>query len=198
MTILVDDSGWGSPLGGVLIAAYRPETAEMEIREVPVSYFQGNLFRGHAYLGASAIAAESAVTALRKDGEPVHICSGYIHAGTHRQHPDWKIVKIAGPFQAAIEQALLDYLHKLGFPYQGSTEAYGKLFYEAIRWLKGGKPDRWGMDPERVKLGKTGWATWPIYQKHPYKEATHLAKEFKRRLARERRGRGSSSWNGDD
>lgn len=164
----------------------------MEVREVPVSYFQGDLFRAHTYLGASAVAAQSAVAALRMDGEPVHICSGYIHSRTHREHPDWQIVKIAGPFQAAIEQALLDYLHKLGFPYQGSTEEYGKLFFEAIRWLKGGNPNRWGMDPDRVRLAKSGWLTFSAYRDYPYREAVIIAK----RMKAESRNRGR--WNDND
>jgi len=179
--ILVDDAGWGCAVGGTLIAAYRVETGEIQVREVPVSYFQGDLFRAHAYLGASAIAAASAVTTLRQHGESVQICSGYIHTATHRQHATWKIVKITGPFQARIEQELKDYLHQLGFPYQGSTEAYGKLFFEAIRWLKGGNPNRAGMDPERVKLAKTGWETFEIYRKHPYKRAAEMTAAFKSR-----------------
>lgn len=195
MTIQVDDAGWGCPIGGTLIAAYRVETGEFQAREIPVSYFQGDAFEHKDYLAASAIAAASAVAGpLASAGEPIEICSGYIHATTQRLHPTWKIVKITGPFQARIEQELLAYLHKLGFPYQGSTEAYGKLFFEAIRWLKGGNLNRRGMDPDRVKLGKTGWATWGIYEKHPYAVATKLAQEFKRRQRGGRQGRQGEEW----
>ncbi len=199
MTILCDDSGWGCPLGGCLIAAYRVETGFFHWEEVPVNLFQGQAFIDRAYLDGAAMAAKDAIAVLGPTpGEPVHICSGYVHTETHRQHPDWKIVKITGPFQAIIEKTLKTYLHGLGFPYQGSTEEYGKLFFEAIRWHKGGNPNRRGMEPERVKLGKTGWATWSIYEKHPYWQAKELAREFKRQRARKRRGGRGGSWNGEE
>lgn len=191
-------------IGGVLIAAYRVETGEFHAEEIPVALFQGQRFAHRDYLRVSADCAAKCLDTIRAGAppcnakEPIHICSGFIHAETHRRHPSFKIIKVEGPFQDRIEKELLDHLNKLGFPYKGSTEEYGKLFFEAVRWLKGGNPNRRGMDPERVKLGKTGWATWEIYQKHPYKEATHLAKEFKRRLALERRGRRGGSWDGED
>src|SRR2546430_13392276 len=51
--------------------------------------------------------------------------------------------------------ALLEYLNGLGFPFKGSTEDYGKLFWEAFMWLKGGNPNARGMITERVAKAKT-------------------------------------------
>jgi len=187
MTILVDDAGWGCAVGGVLIAAYRVETQEFTAWEIPVTDFQGDCFTHRRYLSTAAVCTHRCLDTLRVGlpphdaKEPIQICSGYIHSETHRQHPSFQIVKITGPFQARIEQALLEYLHKLGFPYQGSTEEYGKLFFEAIRWLKGGNPNRRGMDPDRVKLAKWGWQTFSAYRDHPYRKAVEIARAMKRR-----------------
>ena len=190
--ILVDDAGWGSPVGGCLIAAYRVETHFFHWEEVPVNFFQGQAFIDRAYLDGAALAAKDAIAVLGPTpGEPIHICSGYVHTETHRQHPDWKIVKIKGPFQAIIEKTLKTYLHGLGFPYQGSTEEYGKLFYEAIRWLKGGNPNRPGMDPKRVLLAKSGWRTFPAYRDYPYRKAIDVARALKRRPR-------FGDWNGEE
>lgn len=189
--LYVDDAGWGSPVGGTLIAAFRPETSEFHVEEIPVVFFQAPLFEAKAYLNVSADKAEDAVRALHPGpGEPIHICQGYIHTETHRRHPHWKITKIEGPFQAKIEQALVAYLNGLGFPYKGSSEQYGKLFYESIKWLKGGNMNRRGMDSEREKLGKSGWLTWSAYRNHPYSIAKQVAADLKRAQRRSRWNRG--------
>ena len=191
MTILCDDAGWGSIIGGVLIAAYRPETTEFHVSEVPVEQFQGLAFARKDYLDGAVTAALASLEALHADQrDPITICSGFIHEKTRALLTSYgrsvTVAKITGPFQELIEKELLAYLNRLGFPYRGSTEDYGKLFWESVKWLKGGNPNRCGMVPERVKLAKTGWETFQFYQEHPYAEAARLAKAFKARKKRER------------
>ena len=168
-------------IGGVLIAAYRTETGEFVAYEIPATDFQGGCFTHRRYLSTSWVCAQRSLDTLKHTaGEPIEVCSGFIHDETHRKL-DCKIVKIGGPFQERIESALLDYLHKIGFPYQGSTEAYGKLFFQSVMWLKGGNPNRRSMDAERVRMAKTGWRTFHFYRDLPYLEAVAAAKQFKSR-----------------
>ena len=126
---------------------------------------------------------------------------GSLHAGQstaadeveHDRHVAQDISHVAGDLQPprehglhGIELALKEYLHGLGFPYEGSTEAYGKLFFESIRWLKGGNPARRGMEPDRLKLAKSGWRLFHVYQQNPYPEAVRIARQMKRQRSRAR------------
>lgn len=175
-------------VGGMLIGCYRVETGEFVAHDIPICEFQA-AFASRHYLHVAWTAAQLGMMDLaRKKDEPVQVCQGFVNSEIRRMLgvPG---SKITGPFQARIEQALRDYLNGLGFPFKGSTEEYGKLFFESVRWLKGGNPQRRGMDPERVKLAKSGWRTFPAYQKYPYTEAKQVAAEIKRS---QRRGR----WNG--
>ena len=158
----------------------------MAVEIVAPDYFQGQRWERREYLAEAARAAGKAVAAVHQPGDRVEICSGFIHRATQHDHPDWKIVKITGRFQSRIELALKEYLHGLGFPYEGSTEAYGKLFFESIRWLKGGNPARRGMEPDRLKLAKSGWRLFHVYQQNPYPEAVRIARQMKRQRSRAR------------
>lgn len=184
MTIQIDDAGWGSLVGGCLIGCYRVETGEFTAHEIAVENFQGELMASRRYLPIAWEAAKRGLDVLRHENnalrEPIEVCQGWVNQDIRRKLgvPG---SKITGPFQARIEAVLLEYLRGLGFDYRGSTEEYGKLFFESVRWLKGGNPNRRGMDPERMKLAKTGWKTFPAYRDYPWKEAVQRAKAIKAR-----------------
>ena len=183
VTIQIDDAGWGCMIGGVLIGCYRVETGEFYAWPIPVDRFQGGAFSSRDYLSVAWVCAQAGLATLKREvSEPVQVCQGWVNQEI-RRHLGVPGSKITGPFQARIEQALLDYLHGLGFPYAGSTEEYGKLFFESVRWLKGGNPNRRGMVSERVKVAKTGWATFSCYQDYPYREAGQRAKALKARTS---------------
>ena len=80
-----------------------------------------------------------------------------------------------------IEDALANYLRSLGFEPPHSTEQYGALFYQAIKWLKDGNLARAGMNAERLRVAKTGWASFPFYRDYPYTQAKALARRAKNR-----------------
>ncbi len=77
----------------------------------------------------------------------------------------------------------------LGFEPPKSTEQYGALFYDAIKWLKDDNPNRAGVNAEKLRVAKTGWASFSFYRDYPYSRAKVLAKQAKNRrgLARPRR-----------
>ncbi len=62
--IQIDDAGWGSPIGGVLIAGYRPTTDEFQVAEIAVEHFQGDAFARKTYLATAAEATWQVLAAL--------------------------------------------------------------------------------------------------------------------------------------
>jgi hypothetical protein len=184
--IQIDDAGWGSPIGGVLIAGYRPETGEFAVAEIAVAHFQPPRFQRRTYLDGAVDATRQVLDMLASPAdERVEICSGFVHGKTHAWLAEsgrpWEIIKVKGPLQQLIEDALANYLRGLGFEPPKSTEQYGALFYQAIKWLKDGNLNRAGMNAERLRVAKTGWASFPFYRDYPYTQAKALARRAKNR-----------------
>jgi len=195
MMIQIDDSGWGSLVGGVLIGACRVETEEFGWEEIGVEFFQEPLFSQQAYLQEGARIATGLLDQLQVPrDEPIRVCTGHVLGGIRewlqREGFDWQTAKVGEPFQTLIEQALLEQLQKRGLKidFEILTQKQGLAFYQAVAWLHGGYPKRPGSLalPEREKLCKTGWSTFRIWADHSYDEAKKLAREFKRRRSQER------------
>ena len=107
MTIEIDDSAWGSIIGGVLIGAYRPDTKDFHVSEIPVEQFQGKAFARKDYLDGSVTAALASLEALHADQrDPITICPGFIHEKTRTLLTSYGrtivVSKIKGPFQDLI------------------------------------------------------------------------------------------------
>ena len=103
--IQIDDAGWGSLVGGVLIAATRTETGEFACGEIPVAFFQSEAFARKAYLEESRDVARRVLEQLHvgKD-EPIEICTGYVLEGVRSMldadgYSSWRTGKIAGALQ---------------------------------------------------------------------------------------------------
>ena len=191
--IQLDDAGWGCLIGGVFIGAYRPETEEFCYGEIPVSCFQGEAFARQEYLDEGARVVQRLFTDLAvPKAEPVQVCTGYVLGGIRqwlsREGYHWYPAKITGPLQVLVETALLQTLqrHGLEVDYVTLTEKQGLLFWECLRWLKGGNINATRALPEREKLAKTGWGTYSIWVENPYAVAKQKAAAFKaaRRRAR--------------
>lgn len=156
-TVQVDDAGWGFPLGGVMIGATdgrRIETGLIETR-----FFQGDLFRAHAYLGEAArITAELLKHLGGKPGETtVEICSGYVNSKSRellqKEGYDVRVTEITGLLQTELEKRFKEYVESLG--YHGyydpkETASPASAFDKVIRWIDE-KPE------ERMRIAKTGW-----------------------------------------
>ncbi len=200
MIVTIDDAGWGCPVGGVLIAGLNEESGTFAQGIIAPEFFQAPKFSARLYLDEAAKCTEKILRDLGVRDHPelkVHICSGFVHRRSHAWLSDnkipFEIVKVQGPLQSRIESALLAYLNALGFKYDGSTEEYGRLFYQAIRWLKGGDPNLIGMAQERLKVAKSGWESFQYYCNNPYHIAKLKAENAKKqaRWARERQ----QDWN---
>jgi CxxC-x17-CxxC domain-containing protein len=169
VTIIVDDAGSGDLLFGVVIGAYRLETAEFTYKLVDVKFFQPQLFRQKKYLQETARVVSELVAVLQlKPDEAVHICQGNIFdeaaAELRKIYGEDRVqrVKVVGEPQRLIEIAYLDEIRNLGYEPLPEREAKrAKSFFHMMRWLKA--------NPVMLCYAKTGWPRLARY---------HLFKEF--------------------
>lgn len=193
--IQIDDAGWGSLVGGVVIGACRVESPRTQhaFKEVPVTYFQGETFKKKLYLGVAAdLALELMDELLVMKTEEVKVCTGYVleairiklMAEGYQVTP----AKIGEPLQTLIEQELLDRVLAIGVDtdLETLTTKQGLYFWQCVNWLKGGDMDGQAL-PQREKHCKTGWASYSIWAHLPYETAKVRAKELKAAKARARR-----------
>jgi hypothetical protein len=155
--IKADDAGWGFPLGGVMIGAEKDGRIETGI--VDVRFFQGELFRQHAYLEEAARVTAGLVRELggRPDDTLVEICTGYVNSKSkealRRAGFEVSVTEITGLLQHELEQRFKEYIESLGYrayfdPKETADPAAS--FRKVIRWICE-DPD------ERMKIAKTGW-----------------------------------------
>jgi hypothetical protein len=155
--IKVDDAGWGFPLGGVMIGAEKGGHIETGI--VDVRFFQGELFREHAYLAEAAHVTLELVRKLggHPDDTLVEICTGYVNSKSKEalraEGYEVKVTEITGHLQHGLERLFREYVESLGYrayfdPKEMRNPA--SAFKKVIGWIM--------EDPEkRLKIAKTGW-----------------------------------------
>jgi len=197
--VQIDDAGWGSLVGGVLIGGYRTDTDEFDCVEVSVQNFQGSAYSQRKYVEAGVEAFEDLVSKMdigRDD--TIEICQGartpnhclygipeILKAKAFR----WRYAKIEGPLQVLVETTLLERVRALGIQtdYETLTTKQGLYFHQCVMWLHGGDAYKnRKSDPEHESLCKTGWPTFRIWADYSYKTAQRLAKEHKAKRSRER------------
>jgi hypothetical protein len=155
--IMADDAGWGFPLGGVMIGAEKDGHIETGI--VDVRFFQGELFRQHAYLEEAARVTTELVLRLggRPDDTLVEICTGYVNSKSkealRRAGFEVSVTEITGLLQHELEQRFKEYIESLGYRAYfdpKETRDPASAFNKVIDWIM--------QDPEsRLKIAKTGW-----------------------------------------
>lgn len=197
MTIQVDDAGWGSLVGGVLIGACRIETGEFRWDLIPVGEFQEPLFSTRHYLEAVSETAKDLLDQLdTPTDETILVCSGWVLSGfrhwlaAQNGAIDWHTEIIGEPLQSRIEQAFCEYLAEefdLKVDPETSTQKHGLFFWKCVEWLHGGHPDRCPHAlPEREEHCKTGWPSFRIWADHPWREARQLAAMARKHRRQER------------
>ena len=155
MTIIVDDAGSGDLLFGIVIGAYRAETAEFKYGLIDVKFFQPELYCNKGSLTeASRVTMELLATMKAKPDEEIHLCQGYIFdeaAGELKKTRDEKLVqriRVIGEAQRLTEIAYLDEIRNLGYePLAEREEKRAKSFFHMMRWLKA--------NPKMLKYAKT-------------------------------------------
>jgi len=164
VTIIVDDAGSGDLLFGIVIGAYRAETAEFKYKLIDVKFFQPELYCNKGYLAeASRVTLELLACMKPKLDEEVHLCQGYIFdeaAADLKKTLDEKLVqriRVIGEAQRLTEIAYLDEIRNLGYePLVEREEKRAKSFFHMMRWLKA--------NPEMLKYAKTAWPRLKRYR----------------------------------
>ena len=156
--LLVDDSGWGSLLGGVMIGVYDTDTNRFKSKLMPVSYFQGIKFT-RAHYRAKAYEVFMDIMDPKAMYDHLQICRGTVldtiyeelKYGIFKRLAKIERVEIKDPLQSLLEEKFAQHLHRIGVP-RKSSGAHCLSFNEMLDWIK--------EDPKRVRYVKTGWPSW--------------------------------------
>lgn len=145
---MIDDSGWGFPLGGVLIGIWDSRTQQFMTGEVPVMYFQSPSFERKDYL---RIASQVSLNLIKKldihiEGTLIKLCQGYVNNDTQSVLESYgyrvERCKITEPLQSKLEMIHLEYINKTfgSFMYYDpkGTNPYniGRQYNKVIEWIK--------------------------------------------------------------
>lgn len=154
--ILIDDSGWGDLILGVVIGALKlPHHRYME-RRIPVSSFQSPNFEKKRYLDDAVKIAEEIVEVMNADRETLfEVCSGYVLFSIRKhlknQGFHLKTVEVTGELQERVERGYVKWCVEVGVPPEKLEDK--RRFFPLLEWV--------GENPKiREKLVKTGWKKW--------------------------------------
>jgi len=159
--ILIDDSGWGFPLGGVLCGAYDLMAKRFYWREVETKYFQGTEFQEKCYLERFKERALELIDEINPNKKEtiIKICTGYINSKAKeelRKH-DFLVVEvdeIGEPLQSLLETQHREYIKNLVGkdryydPKTVTSSKIAKKFDYTVNFAK---------ENNLMHLVKTGW-----------------------------------------
>ena len=154
--ILIDDSGWGDLILGVVIGALNlPEGRYMD-RRIPVSSFQPPNFQNKRYLDDAAKIAEEIVEVMHPDDETVFkVCSGYvlssIRSYLRQQGFTVEEIEVTGELQEMVERSFATWCKEVGIEFERLNGK--RSFNTFLEWVAE-KPQL------RENLVKTGWKSW--------------------------------------
>lgn len=156
--IMIDDSGWGYPAGGVLVGAYDSATGRIEFREVDVKFFQDPHFSSKEYLQEYARQGIDIVNTLGPDKSStlIKICTGYVNTALkdklREEGYHVEVAEIGEPLQTALEKEHKDYVKKLGLDYYDPKELssgqISSMFEQVLEQMK---------KKDLSHLAKSGW-----------------------------------------
>ncbi|MCW4015103.1 MAG: hypothetical protein NWF06_01915 [Candidatus Bathyarchaeota archaeon] len=154
--ILIDDSGWGDLILGVVIGALKlPDRRYME-RRIPLSSFQPPNFQSKRYLEDAVKIAQEIVEVMKPDEETVFkVCSGYVLSSVRRylrqQGFTVEEVEVTGELQEMVERSFANWCKEVGIDFEKINKK--RSFNTFIEWVAE-RPHL------RENLVKTGWKSW--------------------------------------
>jgi len=156
--IEIDDAGWGDLIGGVFICFNDVTNKRHVIKEIPVEYFQGELFTTKAYMDKSRELVKEALVELDvndSDDIEFHVCTGYVNnaIASFLMEKNFKVVrcKIEGETQCLVERVYDSFVKDLtGL---SSVPPSGRRFFTLLKWVREDLANR-------EKYVKTGWRSW--------------------------------------
>jgi isopentenyl phosphate kinase len=161
--VLIDDAGWGDPLGGVIIGIYRVETEEYLSQEIEVTHFQSPNFTQRTYLerGLELVLRGFQCLSVHKD-EPIHVCRGVVLDRVREGLTElgYQVIptKIEGRLQELVEANLVELFARLGLP-DIPTVSGKERFFRQLEWIQEDLR-------RRERFAKTGWKNWPTKLRH--------------------------------
>jgi hypothetical protein len=154
--ILIDDSGWGDLILGVVIGALKlPDRRYME-RRIPVSSFQPPHFQNKRYLDDAVKIAEEIVKVMQPDDETVFkVCSGYVLSTirSYLRKKGFRVeeIEVTGDLQEMVERSFASWCKEVGIEFE---RLEGKRSFNTFLEWVAEKPRL------REKIVKTGWKSW--------------------------------------
>jgi len=173
----IDDSGWGCPVGGVLIGVLRRETEEYLTGIIPVSFFQEEFKRGTYLLKARSLAKNLMGMLKARTREEIIVCPGPLfrefRSYLFQKGFNFQTRTIGDPLQSLLEKSFAQYLNSLGVPPevlgQGAIHP-SRRFRALLKWVA---EDYSG----RIRLCKTGWSSWNKWEELILKEMRSLKED---------------------
>jgi hypothetical protein len=153
--ILIDDSGWGDLILGVVIGALKlPEGRYMD-RRISISSFQPPHFQNKRYLDDAVTIAEEIVEVMKPDEETVFkVCSGYVLSSIRKylRNRGFRVeeVEVTGELQEMVER-FASWCKEVGIEFERLNGK--RSFNTFLEWVAE-KPQL------RENLVKTGWKSW--------------------------------------
>jgi hypothetical protein len=154
--ILIDDSGWGDLILGVIIGALKlPDRKYME-RRIPVSSFQTPHFQNKKYLDDAVKIAKEIVEVMQPDENTIfRVCSGYVLSSIRKYLREQRFrveeIEVTGELQEMVERSFAHWCKEVGAP--GENLDGKRSFNTFFEWIAE-KPHL------RENLVKTGWKSW--------------------------------------
>jgi hypothetical protein len=154
--ILIDASGWGDLLLGVVIGAVKPPERMVMERRIPTSSFQPPNFKNKKYLDDAVKIAEEIVAVMKPDTDTCfQVCSEYVLTNVidHLQKAGFKVktVESTGELKQLVEDAYVRWCVEKGVPRELLEDK--RRFWHFLDWV--------AQNPHlRESLVKTGWASW--------------------------------------
>jgi hypothetical protein len=154
--ILIDDSGWGDLILGVVIGALKlPDRRYME-RRIPVSSFQPPHFQNKRYLDDAVKIVEEIVKVMQPDDETVFkVCSGYVLSSirSYLRKKGYRVeeIEVTGDLQEMVERSFAQWGKEVGIEFE---RLEGKRSFNTFLEWVAEKPHL------REKIVKTGWKSW--------------------------------------
>lgn len=154
--ILIDASGWGDLLLGVVLGALKPPERMVLERRIPTSSFQLPNFKNKKYLQDAEKIADEIVAVMQPDSETCFkVCSEYVLSSviSHLQNRGFKVQKVesTGELKQLVEDGYVRWCLEKGVPREILQEK--RRFWSFLEWVAE-KPHL------REGLVKTGWASW--------------------------------------
>ena len=159
--ILLDDSGWGFPIGGVLCGVYDFKTDQFHAREVEVEYFQNDNFDNQLYLDRFRDRALEIIEEINPSLEEtvIRICTGYINIKAKDSLRESggllvTVAQIGEPLQTLLEEEHRKYIEELigedlyYDPKELSEQAISQRFHEVVNFAERN---------DIMHLAKSGW-----------------------------------------